>query len=367
MSGNASLIGGQTGQLDQTTTTVLTNVLTGSQVTAVTTLAGGGTVITGRDSVSGAVDNVFIAPTNTQSQGGVNTPQPISVNNLGSVSGAATLVVTAPPAVIAAPIATTFTPTSLRDTSTQLADFIVADLRPPETGGVGGVAAGLGGTTVAGGGSSEVSRVAFQAAVQNAMEIIIPKAAGASLQVVTPGTSAAQTAQSSSEIAIIGNANREQLLAVNLAPVADDKIVALENIENALLIGNGAVRISGNQPAVVAGDNADQVIIGGGGSDTLVGGGGSDTLNGGAGNDVYGITGGAGSNLRIEGFSVGQDSLAFKLPGVTNFEQLVARVSVVNFVNGNIVATFADGSTVTLVGVTPDQLTASLAAFKFTI
>ncbi len=366
MSGNASLIGGQTGQLDQTTTTVLTNVLTGSQVTAVTTLAGGGTVITGVDSVSGAVDNVFIAPTNTQSQGGVNTPQPISVNNLGSVSGAATLVVTAPPAAIGL-ISSSFNPLSLRDTSTQLADFIVADLPPPETGGVGGVSAGLGGTTVAGGGSSEVSKVAFLAAVQNAMEIIIPKAAGATLQVVTPGTSAAQTAQSSSEIAIIGNANQEQLLAVNLAPVADNKIVALENIENALLIGNGAVRISGNQPAVVAGDNADQVIIGGGGSDTLVGGGGSDTLNGGAGNDVYGITGGAGSNLRIEGFSVGQDSLAFKLPGVTNFEQLVARVSVVNFVNGNIVATFADGSTVTLVGVTPDQLTASLAAFKFTV
>ncbi len=217
-----------------------------------------------------------------------------------------------------------------------------------------------------GGNSTEVSKVAFLAAVQNAMEIIIPKAAGANLQVVTPGTTSAQ-AQSSNEIAIIGNANQNQLLAVNLAPVADNKVVALENIESALLVGAGAVRVSGNKAATIAGDNADQVIVGGGGSDTLVGGGGNDTLNGGAGNDVYGITGGAGSNVRIEGFSVGQDSLAFKLPGVNSFEQLVAKVSVVNFVNGNIVATFADGSTVTLVGVTPDQLTASLASFKFTI
>jgi len=130
---------------------------------------------------------------------------------------------------------------------------------------------------------------------------------------------------------------------------------------NAVIVGPGTVKVSGNAPALIIGDaGGNQVFQGGTGSDTLVGGGGSDTLIGGSGTDTFGFN--AGGQYVIKQLSVG-DSFQFNIPGITNFNQLSALVTGTVVQNGTTTYSFVGGSTITLVGITPDQITANLIHF----
>ncbi len=360
MSGSASVLGGQVAQLDAASTAVLKSILEGGQGASVTTLAGGTTQIVSNDPISGTTDQILL-----QSQQNLVNPAAFPVAGLGTVTGANSFVATTIATRARLLDQPTLPPEQLQGILADVTKAILDSLNVKTSDSTVNIEL----TSGNGGGvpvpAVQVDKAAFIAAIQNSLEIVVPKSPGASLLIVTPGDSALQG--TSSEVAIIGGGSAKELLAVNLSAMPDSKFVALENIESAVITGNGAVRVSGSGAAIVVGDGASQLFVGGSGNDTLIGGGGNDTLNGGAGTDVYGITGGAGSNVRIEGFTLGQDRIAFKLPGVTSFDQLLAAVTLVDYVNGNIVATFKDGSSVTLVGVTPDQLTLTLADYRFTI
>jgi Ca2+-binding RTX toxin-like protein len=160
---------------------------------------------------------------------------------------------------------------------------------------------------------------------------------------------------------VINSNNASDILAINMSAIRDGNTLVLGNVSSAVIVGSGTVQVgSGTMSAIVIGDSADQLIIGGTGSDTLVGGGGSDTLVGGTGANTFGFN--TAGEYTVRNLGAG-DSFQFNIPGVDNFAQLVGLVTGATTVNGNTTYTFIGGSTITLVGITPDQVTANLIHF----
>ena len=160
---------------------------------------------------------------------------------------------------------------------------------------------------------------------------------------------------------VINSNNTSDILAINMSAIRDGNTLVLGNVTSAVIVGSGTVKVgSGTTSAIVIGDSADQLIIGGTGSDTLVGGGGSDTLVGGTGANTFGFN--AAGDYEVRGLGEG-DLFHFNIPGVDNFTQLAALVTGTTTVNGNTTYTFVGGSTITLVGITPEQVTANLFNF----
>ena len=159
---------------------------------------------------------------------------------------------------------------------------------------------------------------------------------------------------------VINSNNTSDILAINMSAVRNGNTLVLGDVSSAVIVGPGTVQVSGTTSAIVIGDSADQLIIGGTGSDTLVGGGGSDTLVGGTGANTFGFN--TAGEYTVRNLGEG-DSFQFNVPGVHNFTQLAALVTGSTTVNGNTTYTFIGGSTITLVGITPDQVTANLIHF----
>ncbi|MFI3221535.1 MAG: hypothetical protein QX191_00715 [Methylococcaceae bacterium] len=159
---------------------------------------------------------------------------------------------------------------------------------------------------------------------------------------------------------VINSNNASDILAINMSGVRDGNTLVLGDVSSAVIVGSGTVQVSGTTPAIVIGDSSNQMITGGTGSDTLVGGGGSDTLVGGTGNNTFGFN--AAGQYTVSNVGDG-DSLQFNILGVTNFAQLATLVTGSTTENDNTIYTFVGGSTITLVGITPDQVTANLIAF----
>jgi Ca2+-binding RTX toxin-like protein len=159
---------------------------------------------------------------------------------------------------------------------------------------------------------------------------------------------------------VINSNNISDILAINMSAVRDGNTLVLGDVSSAVIVGSGTVQVSGTTPAIVIGDSADQLIIGGTGSDTLVGGGGSDTLVGGTGSNTFGFN--TAGQYTVRNLDVG-DSFQFNVSGVDNFAQLAALVIGATTVNGNTTYTFIGGSTIALLGITPDQVTANLIHF----
>lgn len=159
-----------------------------------------------------------------------------------------------------------------------------------------------------------------------------------------------------------GTAATNELFAVRLDQVAEGTTVTLQNVENAMLVGDGSIIVDGTTAASVAGDLMDQKITGGAGNDTLVGGGGNDTLVGGAGDDVLGFN--AVGHYTLEGFGNGSDKLAFDFDTITNIAQIEALITDVQETDGNVTYVFNQGeATITLIGVTANEISADLVQF----
>lgn len=164
------------------------------------------------------------------------------------------------------------------------------------------------------------------------------------------------------EIVVSGSGtNGDEVLAVNMSPVKGGKTLVVENIESVIVVGKGTVAVGDSNDTKLAGDLRDQMLIGGGGSDTLMGGGGADTLTGGAGDNTFVISG--HGHLTITDFKH-SDKIVFQVPGITNIAELREALAKTEFIDGNVIATFDDGSVVTLVGVDPNSLTTDLFAFN---
>lgn len=164
------------------------------------------------------------------------------------------------------------------------------------------------------------------------------------------------------EIVITGSGDDDELVALNINKVKEGNVVVVENLESVIVVGEGAVAVGGSADTALAGDTRDQDLTGGEGNDTLVGGGGNDTLTGGSGDDVFGISG--PGNVTITDFNVDEDQLLFELDGIDNVTDLMGVLEGSDVVDGNAVYTFVDGSTVTLVGVDPDDVGSDLFLFN---
>ncbi len=106
------------------------------------------------------------------------------------------------------------------------------------------------------------------------------------------------------------------------------------------------------------GDGNDR-IIGGANTDRLYGEAGNDTLTGGGGNDIFYFTPG-GDEDEITDFTAGgtQDAIDLSAMGGA-FNTLSEVLAATNDIGGNAVIDFGGGDTITLIGVTEAQLTAS--------
>ena len=174
------------------------------------------------------------------------------------------------------------------------------------------------------------------------------------------------TTSAPKEVKVSVSANptdNEVVAVVNANKIRTGDTLVVENIEKVVVVGSGKIKVSETQTAAVtiSGDNRDQEIAGGAGNDTLFGGGGNDTLSGGAGDDTF-VVGTGGGNTTIASLDSG-DKIGFNIPGVTNFEELKAAISSVEIDGDNLVATFNNGTKVTLVGVAPENISADLFLF----
>lgn len=171
----------------------------------------------------------------------------------------------------------------------------------------------------------------------------------------------------SNEVVFDGHstAGSTELLVFFTSQLGPNKTLVLNDVAAALILGNGTVQVDGYISSFVAGDSSNQTIIGGLGSDTLVGGGGNDTITGGLGQDVFGVDVLSG-NLTITDFDVARDKLAFKIPGINQLADLAPLFTglTVDAANSPTLH-FGNNLSITLVGVSPEQLTVDLLQFGF--
>ncbi len=180
------------------------------------------------------------------------------------------------------------------------------------------------------------------------------------------GARSIQALSDTGEIRFDGSlVDRDELLVFNLNEVRGDKTLVLKGVESAGIIGAGNVRVDdASGTRLVAGIFTNR-LEGGAGADTLVGGGGYDTLTGGAGADEFGIN--AKGHTTITDLNKAQgDTINIDLPGVVDFASLAALVTKVTRTADSITYHLGDNGSITLVGVDPAELTASLFTFNVT-
>lgn len=163
------------------------------------------------------------------------------------------------------------------------------------------------------------------------------------------------------DVTIKGSGSGNEVTALNMNQAGGDVII--EGLDKVIVVGSGTVIVGDDTDTIIAGDLRDQTIVGGGGNDTIIGGAGNDTITGGLGDDVFGFVGGANTHTTITDFSAG-DSIFIDIEGVSNIADLKAMLVSVNSSGGNLTATFTDGSSITLIGVSADDITADLFTFN---
>ncbi len=164
------------------------------------------------------------------------------------------------------------------------------------------------------------------------------------------------------DVGTAGNATSSELLAIVMASVGAGKTLVLKGAEAAVLIGEGTVRFDGLTPIRLSGDGANQTITGGSGRDTIIGGGGNDTVTGGTGADVFGFNKLSG-NVTITDFQIGVDHLGFGIAGITSASGLAAQFTSLTKVSNGVKLSFGNEASITLIGVTAEQLTLDMLQF----
>ncbi len=109
--------------------------------------------------------------------------------------------------------------------------------------------------------------------------------------------------------------------------------------------GDDLIFAGGGDDSVAGGEGNDSVS-GGAGEDSIFGGAGDDSLSGGDDADVFFFEGGFGSDT-VQDFAPGEDTIDLSVLG-TSFVEINSNVE---YVDGNGVISFPDGSTLTLDGV----------------
>lgn len=155
-----------------------------------------------------------------------------------------------------------------------------------------------------------------------------------------------------------GAGTGKELMAFVMGDIGSTNTLVLKNVESAVIVGSGSARIEGSTGGTLTGSLGNQALGGGSGNDTLVGGSGTDTLTGGLGSDTFGVTS-FNAHLTVTDFQVGVDVLGFKLDGVTTIGQLAALYTgATSTADGTgAVVHFGPNLDITLIGVAPSQLT----------
>ncbi|HEX2544242.1 MAG TPA: calcium-binding protein [Ramlibacter sp.] len=136
-----------------------------------------------------------------------------------------------------------------------------------------------------------------------------------------------------------------------------------------VVVGGSVVALTGGGQDYVYGGAGSDWISSGGGVDVLVGGGGSDTFHGGAGVDYLFLGAGPDTLLHdlqsgvdvVNGFDPARDVIALQGTGLGSFAQVQAATS--DF-GSFLVVTIDAATAVWLVGVRPEQLSASNFVFE---
>jgi len=202
-------------------------------------------------------------------------------------------------------------------------------------------------------------------------------AGGVEDQIQVTGYASYTLAQEGADLRIIlDGSNSILLLGVSQASfTAADINIPLGGGGGNVINGTaGADNLSGTAAAdEINGLGGNDTLSGQGGNDTLNGGDGSDTLRGNAGDDI--LVGGAGNDTlngatgvdtflfnsalfgadRIGDFDNGVDKIKINIAGVDDFSDLTVTANAA----GNAVITLADGSQITLTGVSTGEVDAS--------
>lgn len=165
---------------------------------------------------------------------------------------------------------------------------------------------------------------------------------------------------------VVGNAGSQILDASQsrnnltvFAGAGNDTVVSGTG-NDAVTLGEFGIANGGGGADTLIGGTGTATLGGGAGADSIVaatGGGvligevGDDTMAGGAGKDIFVYRSGDGSDV-ITGFNPASDTLALAITGVDLLD-VMARAVVTG---GNTILTMADGSTITLAGVTDINL-----------
>jgi len=186
---------------------------------------------------------------------------------------------------------------------------------------------------------------------------------GTTIAGAVPNGAAAAVGASTEAIFDAAGTGAETVFAFNMANLSDINTLVLRNVNNAAIVGSGQVRVDGTTGAVLTSDSASQSLTGGDGNDTLIGGGGSDTLTGGAGSDVFGFDFAHLGNYTVTDFNLASDKIAIDMANVTDIGALLGAMRAVQETSSGVTFYFDGNVSVTLVGISAEQLTASMVQF----
>lgn len=143
-------------------------------------------------------------------------------------------------------------------------------------------------------------------------------ASSADLKLIIPSRAGSQADELS-----FGSLATVDAIGVVSLPASGD-IISMAAFENVIAVGPGTVIASNAAGSNVYGDVNAQDIRGGVGADILNGGGGNDILTGGTGADIFEL--GSAGRITITDLQA-NDQIKFELFGVSNAEQLAARIT----------------------------------------
>lgn len=185
------------------------------------------------------------------------------------------------------------------------------------------------------------------------------------VRVVNVTDDSAKNTSGSSDIHLNAStqANTNDVLAINMFGVNKNNTLVLTGVDKALVVGAGSVKVDGSTPTALMGDSNNQLLVGGAGADTIYGGGGSDTLTGGSSADTFGFN--SAGRYTVSDFSGKTgDAITFNIPGITSLNQLAPFVTSIDTSKaGQTTYNFAGGNAITLVGVSPADITAGMVKF----